>query len=109
MARIWHILTVAAVVASLLSGLLAAVSLVFAAFRITTGQIVSAGLAEYLLSFVFLAAGIGLLFGAWRAIRLSREPPLWRTGFIVSALLGGVGFVIIGASGLVWPDILGHS
>ena len=69
------------------------------------GQLAVAGIAEVLVSVVFLIAGAGLLFAVARASR-SRDPLLGRLVFLVAALLTGSCWVVIGVRGIVWPALL---
>lgn len=106
MARFWGILIVAAVVAFLLSGVLAGVSLLCSLVGFPSGQLLLAGVAEVLVSFVFLAAGAGALYAVFRAMFRSRDPVTERMVVVISGLICGVCWFYIGANGLVSPEIL---
>jgi hypothetical protein len=106
MARFWDILTVTAVTAFLISGVFAAISLLFLGVGLLTGQLIFAGLAEMLISYVFLAVGVAMLYAVSHAARRSSEPAIERVAFIFSGLLFGVCCIIIGISALASPEIL---
>jgi hypothetical protein len=106
MARFWQILASTAVLAFLLSGLLAALSLLLKGIGLVSGQIVLGGLAEVLFSYVFLIAGMGILYAAARAIRRSSEPGIERIVFVVAGMFCGVCWVIIGIRGVFSSETL---
>jgi hypothetical protein len=104
--RLWPILAGIAIVAFVAAGLLGAVSLVWYAYGSLTGQLAAAGVADLLLSVVFLIAGAGALFAAARTARRHREPLPGRVLFVLAALVAGTCCTIIGVRGIISPDLL---
>jgi hypothetical protein len=104
-ARVWGILGVIAFAAFVVGSLLAGASLILYGFGAWRGQLAVAGIAEILLSLVFLIAGAGALFTVSRVSR-DREPFLGRLVFAVVALFAGSCWLIIGVRGIVWPTLL---
>lgn len=105
-ARVWGIIGVVAFAAFVVGGLLGGVSLILYALGLLTGQLAVAGVAEVLMSVVFLIAGAGVLFAAARTVREASEPPLGRLVFGLVALFAGTCWTIIGVRGVVWPALL---
>jgi len=105
-ARVWGILGVVAFAAFVLGSLLGGVSLVLYAFGLLTGQLAVAGVAEILVSIVFLIAGGGVLFAAARDVRNHREPLLGRLLFVSCALVAGTCWMTIGVRGILAPALL---
>ena len=106
MSRFRGILFGTAVVAVFLSGGLAALSLLCRGLGLVGGQLLLAGVVEFLISYLFLAAGVGALDAAVRALRRSSDSTGDRLLFGFCFLFCGICWVTIGVNGLVSPEIL---
>lgn len=91
--------------AFVVGSMFAGVSLILYGFGALRGQVAVAGIAEMLVSLVFLIAGAGILFAVTRVSR-NREPLLGRLVFALAALFCGSCWLIIGVRGIVWPELL---
>jgi len=105
-ARIWGILALVAIAALFIGGLLGGVSLILYRCGLISSQIAVAGVAEMLLSLVFLIAGVAISFAAVRTVRNRRERLLARLGHAALLAFCGVCWTIIGVRGIVWPELL---
>jgi hypothetical protein len=104
--RVWGMLLLIGVLAFVLGCLLCGVSLAFGPIGWTRTQVAVAGVGEWLVSFVLLISGLGVLSGAWRHFRASDLPLLPRSGVILSHLAGGCLMTLAGINGLLWPELL---
>ena len=98
---------VTAILALLTGGLLAAVSLLFLAFGPLRGQLLFAGLAELLVSVLFLAAGVGMFCAVARAAGRATGPSVGDVAFVLCGSACAVCWTVIGVNGLFAPVILG--
>ena len=106
MSRIWGILTVVAIVAFLVAGLLGVVARILYASGSPAGELAVVGVVGLFLSVVFLIAGAGILYAAARMVWQQREPFLTQLLFVLTALFCGTCWTIIGVRGLLWPEFL---